>query len=69
MKLNDLKIGQTALIKEIEIKCNCVLRFMTLGLVEGTKVTHITSTKHNMELRIYGRRIVISKHCASHIVI
>jgi len=69
MRLNELKAGHTATIKKIETNCNCVLRIMTLGLVEGTRVKHITSTKGNMELGIYGARVAISKHCASNIVV
>lgn len=69
MKLNDLKVGQTAKIKEVETNCKCVLRIMTLGLVEGTKVKHISSTKNNMEFAVCGTRIAISKHCAGHIVV
>jgi Fe2+ transport system protein FeoA len=69
MKLSELKKGSTATIKEVETNCNCVLRVMTLGLIEGSKVTHITSTSGNMELVVHGARIAISKHCASHIVV
>ena len=69
MKLNELKLGRTAVIKEVEAKCNCVLRFMTLGLVEGAKIKFIGHTKHNIEISIYGTRVAISKHCASHIVV
>ncbi len=69
MKLNEMKVGRVARIKKVETKCNCVLRIMTLGLVEGVSVKYISSTKTNMELSIYGSRIVISKHCASHIII
>ena len=42
---------------------------MTLGLVEGARVKHITSTKTNMEVVVHGARLAISKHCASHIVV
>lgn len=69
MKLNEMKLGRVATIKQIETKCNCVLRIMTLGLVEGVRVKYISHTKTNMELSIYGTKIVISKHCASHIVV
>ena len=69
MKLNELKKGSTAVVKKVETNCNCVLRIMTLGLVEGTRVKYLTSTKNNMELVIHGARVAISKHCASHIVI
>lgn len=69
MKLNELKLGRTAVIKEIETDCNCILRIMTLGLVEGVKIKYISHTKTNMELVIYGTKVAISKHCASHIVV
>jgi len=42
---------------------------MTLGLVEGARVKHVTSTKANMEVIAHGARLAISKHCASHIVV
>jgi len=69
MKLNELKRGQTAKIKKVETGCNCVLRIMTLGLVEGARVKHITSTSSNMEIGVRGIKVAISKHCASHIVV
>jgi Fe2+ transport system protein FeoA len=69
MKLSELKKGSTATIKKVNTDCNCVLRIMTLGLVEGVKIKHLTSTKGNMELVVYGARYAISKHCASHIVV
>ena len=69
MRLSELEKGKTAVIKKVEANCNCVLRIMTLGLVEGAKIKHITSTKNNMELGIYGAKVAISKHCASNIVV
>ena len=42
---------------------------MTLGLVEGARVKHVTSTKANMEIVVHGARIALSKHCASNIVV
>jgi len=67
MRLNELEVGKTAVIKRVETNCNCVLRIMTLGLIEGARVKHITSTKGNIELVVQGARVAISKHCASHI--
>ena len=69
MKLSELGKGKTAKIKKVNTDCNCVLRIMTLGLVEGVKVKHISSTKANMELSVYGTRLALSKHCANYIVV
>ena len=69
MRLSELKVGSTAVIKEVETNCGCVLRIMTLGLTEGAKVKHVTSTKGNMEIVVHGARVAISKHCATHIVV
>ena len=69
MRLSELKVGQTAVIKKVDTNCNCVLRIMTLGLTEKARVKHITSTKGNMEIVVHGVRVAISKHCATHIVV
>jgi Fe2+ transport system protein FeoA len=69
MKLNELKKGQTAKITKVNPSCDCVLRVMTLGLVKGVKVTHVSSAGANMELRIYNSTVCISKHCAENIIV
>jgi Fe2+ transport system protein FeoA len=69
LRLNELETGRSATIKKVETNCNCVLRIMTLGLVEGTKVKRLTSTRDNMEVLVHGRRVALSKHCASNIVV
>ena len=38
MKLNELKKGQTALIKSVSTELNCTQRLMELGFSEETKV-------------------------------
>jgi len=69
MRLNKVKVGQAVIIKEVDAKCNCTLRIMTLGLIEGTKVKVISSTRDNIEVLAYNSKYAISKHCASFIVV
>jgi len=69
MRLNELEVGSTVTIKKVDTSCNCILRIMTLGLIEGAKIKCIGSTKNNVLLRIYGNTVAISKHCAKHIVV
>ena len=70
MTLDGLKRGQMARVVNVKTDCNCVLRIMTMGIVEGSQVKVASSTKHNMEIWVHNRnRMALSKHCASKISI
>ena len=70
MTLNELKRNEMARVTHIRTDCNCVLRIMTMGIVEGSQIKTASTTKHNMEVWVHNRnRIALSKHCASKITI
>jgi Fe2+ transport system protein FeoA len=70
MKLSEVEQRKSVTISKVDTNCNCILRVMTLGLVEGTKVTVVSKTKSNIEVRIFrGATVGISKHCAEKLIV
>jgi Fe2+ transport system protein FeoA len=70
MTLDELKKGQMGRVTNVRADCNCVLRIMTLGIVEGSQVKTASTTKYNMEIWIHSRnKMALSKHCARKVTI
>jgi Fe2+ transport system protein FeoA len=63
MTLDTLKIGEKAYITEINLK-NTHMRPITLGLIEGTKVTCLSETDYSLLIEFFGQQMAISKHTA-----
>ena len=69
MKLTDLEVNKKAIIKKIELTDNNILRAMTLGLIENTRVKVLSKTSGGMELLVHNARIAISNELAQNIII
>jgi Fe2+ transport system protein FeoA len=67
LKLSELRGG--AKVTGVITNCDCVIRIMTLGIIEGCELKYLSSTGNNIEFSLYGKRIVISKHCAEQVII
>lgn len=61
MKLNDLKIGESGVITNLEASENIKKRFLDIGLIKNTKILKILESKNMVSYNIKGASIAIRK--------
>ena len=61
MKLNDLKIGESAIISKVEASENIKKRFLDIGLIKNSKITKLLESKNMSSYNIKGANIAIRK--------
>lgn len=69
MKLTELSVNKYGTIKRIDLTDNNILRAMTLGLIEETRVKVLSKTSGGIELLVNNARIAISNDLAQNIII
>ena len=69
MQLCDLKIGNSAYIKEINLESTSRVRLSELGLIKGTKVTNVLKNNGINAYKFRNTLIAIRNCDASNILI
>lgn len=71
MTIDDLKIGQSGMIKEVGGEGPLRLRFLDMGLIPGTKVTlqKIAPMGDPIQIRIRGYELTIRREDAQKITL
>lgn len=69
MCITDLGVGEKGVITSVDATNMDVQRLMTMGLVEGAEVTHLTTAGNAFEFRFMGSIIAFSKEQAQHFTV
>lgn len=71
MKLNELKIGEEAIIKKVDAKDNIRKRLLDIGMVKGAQITPILSSPSSnmIAYQIKGTVIAIRKDDTENITV
>lgn len=69
MCITDLGTNQKAIITSVDTNSAHVQRLMTMGLVEGAEVEHLTSAGTSHEVKVMGCIIAFSAEQAQHFTV
>jgi len=69
MCITDLGLGQEGTITEIDTADTHVQRLMTMGLVEGAEITHLSSIGGTHEFKMMGAIIAFTQEQAQHFTV
>lgn len=69
MCITDLGLGQDGVIIEINTTDEYVQRLMTMGLVEGAEITHLSSVGGTHEFKMMGAIIAFTQEQAQHFTV
>jgi Fe2+ transport system protein FeoA len=69
MCITDLGIQQEGIITSIDATDSNVQRLMTMGLVEGAEITHLSSIGGTHEFRMMGAIIAFTQEQAQHFTV
>ena len=69
MSITELGINQKGIIIGVDASNPYVQRLMTMGLVEGAEIEHLTTAGNAYEFKLMGSVIAFSKEQAQHFTV